>query len=67
MPQIFDKFGRKMYQKKGKDVGYELLQEFFQKYFVVHEQSAVENSFVDIEKDKNKRRIQFIFNKNKCR
>ena len=34
-----------MCQKKRKDVDYKLLKEFFQKYFVVHEQSAVENSF----------------------
>ena len=29
---------------KCKDVDYNFLQEFFQKYFVVHEQSAVKNS-----------------------
>ena len=31
--------------KKRKDVDYNLLEEFFQKYFVVHEQLAVNNSF----------------------
>ena len=40
-----DQFGCKRCQKKRKDVDYKLLSEFFQKYFVVHEQSAVENSF----------------------
>ena len=45
MAQIIDQFGRKRCQKKREDVDYELLQEFFQNYFVVHEQSAVENSF----------------------
>ena len=32
-------------QKMRKDMDYKLLKEFFQKYFVVHEQSAVDNSF----------------------
>ena len=43
--QIIDQFRRKMCQKKRKDIDYKLLKEFIQKYFVVHEQSAVENSF----------------------
>ena len=42
---IIDQLGRKRCQKKSKDVDYKLLQEFFQKYFVVHERSAVKNSF----------------------
>ena len=41
----FDQFGRKRCQKKRKDVDYNLLLDFFQKYFVVHEQSAVKNTF----------------------
>ena len=45
MARITDHFGRKRCQKKHKDVDYKDLKEFFQKYFVVHEQSAVENSF----------------------
>ena len=45
MARIIDQFGRKRCQKKRKDVDYKLLLEFFQKYFVVHKQSAVENSF----------------------
>ena len=45
MGGIVDQFGRKRCQKKRKDVDYKLLKDFFQKYFVVHEQSAVENSF----------------------
>ena len=45
MPRIIDQFGRKKCQKKSKDVDYKLLQDFFQKYFIVHEQSAVKNSF----------------------
>ena len=45
MARIIDQFGRKMCQKKRKDVDYKLLLEFFQKIFVVHEQSAVEKSF----------------------
>ena len=32
-----DQFGRKRYQKKRKDIGYEIWQEVIQKYFVVHE------------------------------
>ena len=43
--RIIDQFGRKRYQTKRKDVDYKLLKDFFQKYFVAHEQSAVENSF----------------------
>ena len=42
---MIDQFERKRCQKKRKDVDYKLLYEFFQKYFAVHEQSAVENSF----------------------
>ena len=45
MPQIVDQFGRKRCQKKRKDVDYNLLLEFFQKYFVVHEQLAAKDSF----------------------
>ena len=45
MAPIVDQFGRKRCQKKRKDVDYKLLQEFFQKKFVVHEQLAVEHSF----------------------
>ena len=40
-----DQFGRKMCRKKRKDVDFKLLYDFFLKYFVAHEQSAVENSF----------------------
>ena len=46
MTRIIDQFGRKRCQKKRKDVDCKLLQEIFQKYVVVHEQSAVENSFI---------------------
>ena len=35
-----------MCQKKGKDVDSKVPFEFFQKYFVVNEQSAVQNSFI---------------------
>ena len=45
VPRIIDQFWRERCQKKRKDVDYKLLQEFIQKYFVEHEQSAVENSF----------------------
>ena len=45
MARIIDQFGRKRCQKKRKDVDYKLLLEFLQKYFVLHEQSAVENLF----------------------
>ena len=45
MPRMIDQFWRKRCQKKRKDVDYELLKEFFQQNFAVHEQSAVENSF----------------------
>ena len=44
VPRIIDRYGRKRCQKKRKDVNYELLEEFFQKYFGVHEQAAVKNS-----------------------
>ena len=37
VPRIIDQFWRKRCQKKRKDMGYNLLQDFFQKYFVVHE------------------------------
>ena len=43
-PKI-DQFGRKRYQSKRKYLSYQLLEESFQKYFVVHEQSAVKNLF----------------------
>ena len=36
---------RKSCQKKRKDVNYKLLYEFFQKYLILHEHSATENSF----------------------
>ena len=45
VPPIIDQFGRKRCQKKHKDVCYKLLCEFFQKYFVVHQWSAVKYSF----------------------
>ena len=45
MLQIIDLFGHKRCQKKRKDVDYKLLQDFFQKYFVAHERSAVKNYF----------------------
>ena len=45
MSQIIDRFGRKRCQKKRKDVNYKLLEEFFQKYFGVNEQTTVKNSF----------------------
>ena len=43
--RIIDQLGHKRCQKKRKDMNYKLLDEFFQKYFNVHEQSAVEDSF----------------------
>ena len=44
MAQIIDQFGRKkMCQKKRKDVDYKVLKDFFQKHFVAHEKSAVQN------------------------
>ena len=43
VPQKVDQFGRKGCQTKRKDVSYELLSEFFQKYFVVNERSAYKN------------------------
>ena len=46
MPQIIDQFGSKRYQKKRKDVYYKLLSDFFQKYFVIQEQSAVKNTLL---------------------
>ena len=42
---IIDQFGRKKCQKKHKEEDYKLIFEFFQKYFVVHERSAVKKSF----------------------
>ena len=45
VPKIRVQFGRKCWQKKRKDVDDKLLNEFFQKYLVVRERSAVENSF----------------------
>ena len=45
VPQMIDQFGRKRCQKKRKDVSFQLQSEFFQKYYVVHEWSAVKNSF----------------------
>ena len=44
-PRIISRFGRKMCQKKPKEVSYQLLWEFAQKYFVVHELWAGKNSF----------------------
>ena len=41
---MIEQFGRKMCQKKRKDVDYKLLLDFFQKYFVKHERSAVKNT-----------------------
>ena len=41
MPQIINQFERKRCQKKRKYVTYQLLFEFFQKCFVVHEWLAV--------------------------
>ena len=35
---MIDQFGRKKCQKKRQDVDYELLRDFFQKYFVVQKQ-----------------------------
>ena len=45
MSWISDQFGRKRCQKKRKDVDYNLLIDFFQKKFVVHERWAVKNPF----------------------
>ena len=45
VPRLIDQFGRKRCQKKRKDVDYQLIKEFFQKYFVVHEWLMVKNSF----------------------
>ena len=45
MTRIIDQLGRKRCQKKRKDVDYKLLLEFFQKLFVLLEQSAVKNYF----------------------
>ena len=44
VPRIIDQFGRKMCQKKRKDLDYKLL---FQKRFVVHERPAVKNLFIN--------------------
>ena len=43
--RIINQFGRKRCQRKRKGVSYHLLECFFQKYFVVHERSAVKNLF----------------------
>ena len=43
MPQIIDQYERKRCQKKRKDLSYQLLSDFFQKYFVVQERSGVKN------------------------
>ena len=48
VPWIIAQFGRTMCQKKREDVSYHLFLEIFQKYFVVHERSAVKNSFIKI-------------------
>ena len=45
MSRIIDQFVRKRCQKKRKDVDYKFLKEFFQKYFVLDEQSVVKNLF----------------------
>ena len=46
MSRIIDQFVRKRCQKKRKDLSYQLLLEFFQKYFILHERSAaVKNAF----------------------
>ena len=45
MPQIIDQFGRKRCQKKRKDVDFELLYEFFQKYFFIYELWDVKDAF----------------------
>ena len=42
---VLDPFGSKRCQKKCKDVDYKLLQDFFQKYFVVFGLLAVKNLF----------------------
>ena len=44
MPRIIDQFGCKRCQKKHKEVSYQLLKEFFQKYSVVHKRSAIKNT-----------------------
>ena len=48
MPRMIDQFGRKRCQKKRTDLENKLLQEFFQKYFVVNGQcsqlQAIKNS-----------------------
>ena len=46
---IIDQFWRKMCQKKCEDVGYQLLPEFFQKYFVKHESKS---KFVELDNHK---------------
>ena len=46
VPQKLTNLGAKgAKRRKRKDVSYQLLQEFFQKYFVAQERSAVKNSF----------------------
>ena len=44
MTRIIELSGRKRCQKKHKDLSYQLLSEFVQKYFVVHELWAGKNS-----------------------
>ena len=43
--RIIDQFGRKWCKKKCKDLSYQLLREFFHKYFIVRELWACKNSF----------------------
>ena len=43
MPRKIDQFWRKRSQMKRKDVSYQLLLDFFQKYFVVHERWDVKD------------------------
>ena len=45
VPRLIGQLERKRCQKKRKDVNYKFLTEFFQKYFVLDEQSAVKNPF----------------------
>ena len=45
LPQKIYQFGRKRCQKRRRDVSYQLLWEFFQKYFVLHEREAVKDLF----------------------
>ena len=45
MPRLIDQFGLKRCQKKHKDVRYQLVYKFFQKYLIEQERSAVKNLF----------------------